>query len=282
MPAWIARQTRSATRFVRSICVGSASTGCKVSSGALVFVRTANRTLVYDAGPAFGDSDSGERVVAPLLRALGIARIEAMIVTHNDMDHAGGAASVLGNFEVAELRSSLAQGHPLLALAQEARRCGAGEGWTWDGVRFELLHPPLAEWRPKKSNDLSCVLKVSAGGRSMLLTGDIELLAEAELVRRAAPALAADVLLVPHHGSRTSSSAGFLAAVRPAAAVIPVGYRSRFGHPHAGVLERLSDLRTEIFRTDRDGAVSVRLSRDAVEIGAERTLRRRYWHDAPP
>ncbi len=252
-----------------------------VGQGLAVVVRTANRTLVYDAGPAFGaDSDSGERVVVPLLRAQGITRIEAMIVTHNDMDHAGGAASVLGNFEVAELRSSLAQGHPLLALAQNARRCGAGDRWTWDGVRFELLHPPLADWRPKKINDLSCVLKVSAGGRSMLLTGDIELLAEAELVRGAGPALASDVLLVPHHGSRTSSSAGFLAAVRPAAVVVPVGYRSRFGHPHAEVLERFADLRAEIFRTDRDGAVTVVLSANGFRLMTERTLRRRYWHDA--
>src|SRR5436190_10379049 len=252
-----------------------------VGQGLAVVVRTANRTLLYDAGPQFsGGTDSGERVIAPLLRALGIARIETMIVTHNDMDHAGGAASVLGNFEVAELRSSLAPGHPLLALAQEARPCGAGEGWTWDGVRFELLHPPLADWRPKKINDLSCVLKLGAGGRSMLLTGDIELLAEAELVRSAAPSLAADVLLVPHHGSRTSSSAGFLAAVRPAAAVVPVGYRSRFGHPHADVLERFSGLGTEIFRTDRDGAVTVVLSGNGFQLMTERTLRRRYWHDA--
>lgn len=248
-----------------------------VGQGLAVVVRTATRTLVYDAGPAFGDADSGDRVVAPLLRAQGIARLDAMVITHNDMDHAGGAASVLGSFEVAELRASLPDGHALFALVPQARRCRAGEEWTWDGVRFAILHPENLQ--EKKSNNLSCVLKVSAGGRSMLLTGDIELAAEADLVKRAAPSLAADVLLVPHHGSRTSSSAAFLAAVRPAVAVIPVGYRSRFGHPHGDVLERLSGV--TIARTDHDGAVTVLLSGETVQVKTERGDRRRYWHDAP-
>jgi competence protein ComEC len=248
-----------------------------VGQGLAVVVRTANRTLVYDAGPAFGaDADSGERVIAPLLRAQGIQRIETLIVTHNDLDHIGGAASVLANFEVGELRSSLARGHPLLALAPSATRCAAGERWSWDGVDFAILHPDnLVE---KKANNLSCVLKISAGARSMLLTGDIERLAEAELVMRDRAALTADVLLVPHHGSRTSSSAEFLAAVRPAAAVIPVGYRSRFGHPHPEVLERYSGAR--VFRTDRDGAIAAVLSGKGVYLKTQRQERRRYWHAA--
>lgn len=250
-----------------------------VGQGLAVVVRTANRTLVYDAGPAFGaDADSGERVIAPLLRAQGIARIEAMIVTHNDMDHAGGAASVLANFEVGELRSSLAPGHPLFALAQSARPCRAGESWSWDGVAFAFLHPE--NLKEKKANNLSCVLKVTAGGRSMLLTGDIELVSEAELVKRSAAMLAADVLLVPHHGSRTSSSREFLAAVRPSIAVVPVGYRNRFGHPSAEVTDRLSSLGIRILRTDIDGAVRAVLSSEGVDLSGERSLRRRYWHDA--
>jgi competence protein ComEC len=205
-----------------------------------------------------------------------------MIVTHNDIDHSGGAASVVGNFEVDAALSSLPAGHPLLGLVPGARRCAAGERWSWDDVRFELLHPESAQARAKKSNDLSCVLKVSAGGRSMLLTGDIELPAEAELVIRGAAALAADVLLVPHHGSRTSSSAEFLAAVGPAAAVVPVGYRNRFGHPDAEVLGRYSSMNIRIFRTDRDGAVTVGLSGEGVAMKGERQRRRRYWHDAAP
>ncbi|MEK6246231.1 MAG: DNA internalization-related competence protein ComEC/Rec2, partial [Pseudomonadota bacterium] len=254
-----------------------------VGQGLAVLVRTANRSLLYDAGPAFGtEADSGERIIAPYLRAAGIERLDAMIVTHNDIDHSGGAASVMENFEVGTILSSLPAGHPLLGLAPGARRCAAGQGWTWDGVRFELLHPGSAAARAKKTNDLSCVLKVSAGAHSMLLTGDIEKPAEADLLQRVPDALRADVLLVPHHGSRTSSSAEFLAAVRPSMAVVPVGYRNRFGHPEAGVLERFSALDVKVFRTDRDGAVTVRLADRELQIEGERQHRRRYWHDAPP
>jgi competence protein ComEC len=261
-----------------------------VGQGLAVLVRTAHRSLLYDAGPAFGtEADSGERIIAPYLRAAGIQRLDVLIVTHNDTDHSGGAAAVGENFEVGEMLSSLPAGHPLLALAPGARRCAAGQGWEWDGVRFELLHPASADARARKSNDLSCVLKVSAGGRSMLLTGDIELPAEAELVERGAtalaerghPALTADILLVPHHGSRTSSGAAFLGAVQPALAVVPVGYRNRFGHPNAGVMERYAAMNIRVFRTDRDGAVTVSLSRAGLDVIGERQQRRRYWHDAP-
>jgi competence protein ComEC len=262
-----------------------------VGQGLAVLVRTRNRALLYDAGPAFGtEADSGERIIAPYLRAAGIERLDAMVITHNDTDHSGGAASVIENFEVQATLSSLPEGHPLLGLVPGVRRCAAGQRWDWDGVRFELLHPQSAQARAKKSNDLSCVLKVSTGARSVLLTGDIEMPAEDELVKRDATALAerghatlgADVLLAPHHGSRTSSSAAFLAAVHPALAVIPVGYRNRFGHPDAGVLARYSLMNVRILRTDRDGAVTVGLSRDGIAAGGERQLRRRYWHDAPP
>ena len=249
-----------------------------VGQGLAVLVRTANRALLYDAGPALGaDADSGERIIAPYLRASGIARLEAMIVTHNDNDHAGGAASVTENFEVDALLSSLPERHPLLGNVAGARPCAAGASWEWDGVRFAMLHPDAAT-RAKKSNDLSCVLKVSAGGRAMLLTGDIEKPAEAELLQRDAAALTADVLLVPHHGSRSSSTPAFLSAVGARVAVIPVGYRNRFGHPNREVLERLG---ARVYRTDRDGAVHVVLASDKLDIQGERQRRRRYWHDAP-
>jgi competence protein ComEC len=249
-----------------------------VGQGLAVLVRTANRALLYDAGPALGaDADSGERIIAPYLRAAGVERLDAMIVTHNDNDHAGGAASVVENFEVDALLSSLPAGHPLLGSVAGARRCVAGDAWNWDGVRFAILHPENAAARAKKSNDLSCVLKVAAGGRSMLLTGDVEKPAEAELLNRDAAAIAADVLLVPHHGSRTSSSAEFLAAVGASAAVVPVGYRNRFGHPNAEILARLTG---KVYRTDLDGAITVRLSQEVFDIGGERQARRRYWHDA--
>jgi competence protein ComEC len=250
-----------------------------VGQGLAVLVRTRNRALLYDAGPAFGaDADSGERIIAPYLRATGIARLDALVVTHNDNDHAGGAASVLENFEVDALLHSLPSQHPLLGIAPGVRACAAGESWNWDGVRFAILHPAPG-MQARKTNDVSCVLKVEAGGRSMLLTGDIERPAEAALLARDPAMLRADVLLVPHHGSRTSSSPEFLRAVGPSVAVIAVGYRNRFRHPAEEVLGRLSD--RNVLRTDRDGAVEVVLAEGKLAVEGERRRGRRYWHDAP-
>jgi competence protein ComEC len=249
-----------------------------VGQGLAVVVRTANRTLLYDAGPQFGaEADSGERIVAPYLRAIGTARLDTFIVTHNDTDHAGGAASVIANFEADEFLSSLPAAHPLHAMVPGSRRCLRGAQWDWDGVHFALLHPAPQDALARRANNLSCVLRVSSGASSMLLTGDIEQLAEQALLERDPAALRADVLLVPHHGSRTSSSAEFLAAVGPALAVIPVGYRNRFAHPVPEVLERYAAIHAGILRTDLDGAVTVRLGAAGVEATGERAERPRYW-----
>jgi len=174
---------------------------------------------------------------------------------------------------------SLSPSHPALTLAAGTRRCARGMAWEWDGVRFEMLHPAPAS-AARRRNDESCVLRVTTAGGAMLLTGDIERGAEAELAR-SGPAQA-DVLLVPHHGSRTSSSAEFLAAVRPRHAIAPVGYRSRFGHPHPEVLARYAAAGLAPLRTDRDGAVTVRLTPGAPTLEAERARRARYWHVPPP
>ncbi len=250
-----------------------------VGQGLAVLVRTANRALLYDTGPAFGaESDSGERIVAPYLRAAGIEKLDAMVLTHNDADHTGGAVSLMSAMEVGRLLSSLPETHPLLALAPSPQRCRRGMVWEWDGVRFEILHPAQGA-APRRRNDESCVLRVSAGGSAMLLTGDIERGAEAELLRSAA--LRADVLLVPHHGSRSSSSAEFLAAVRPQFALAAAGYRNRFGHPHDEVLARYAAAGIALLRTDRDGALVVRLAPGGIALEAERARRARYWHVPP-
>jgi competence protein ComEC len=154
-----------------------------------------------------------------------------------------------------------------------------GESWEWDGVRFEILHPGTAP--PVRRNNQSCVLRVAAAGGSMLLTGDIERAAEAEMVRRGG-LLKSDVLLVPHHGSRTSSTAELLAAVGPRWAIVPAGYRNRFGHPARDVLDRYGDADVRLLRTDRDGAVDVRLAEQGVRITTERGARPRYWRTPPP
>ncbi|HWI36271.1 MAG TPA: DNA internalization-related competence protein ComEC/Rec2 [Burkholderiales bacterium] len=243
-----------------------------VGQGLAVLVRTESHALLYDTGPAYGaESDSAARVVVPALRGDGISRLDLLVLTHEDSDHTGGALTVLESFEVGALASSLPADHPLNGLTPGARRCSAGERWEWDGVRFEFLHPSGAG--DGRRNNQSCVLRVVAHGRSVLLTGDIERLAEAELAQGD---IRSDVLLVPHHGSRTSSTAQFISAVSPSWALVPVGYRSRFGHPNPEVLARYGAAGVAIVRTDRDGAIALRLG-DTLTVESERQRRGRYW-----
>jgi competence protein ComEC len=248
-----------------------------VGQGLAVLVRTSERALLYDTGPAYGpDADSGGRVVLPLLRASGIERLDEMVITHEDTDHLGGALTVLEALPVGLVRSSLPRAHPLHAFTQ-ARPCIAGDAWAWDGVRFEVLHPAQLAGR---RNDRSCVMRIATQGGALLLTGDIERGAEAELVARRA-GLRSDVLLMPHHGSRTSSSAALLEAVAPRWGIAAAGYRNRFGHPGPEVVERYRAAGARVLRTDLDGAVHVLLGTSAVHVEPERDRRRRYWRGAP-
>ena len=255
-------------------------TAFDVGQGLAVVVRTATRTLLYDAGPTFGaEADSGGRILVPELRAAGAKGVDLLVLTHEDADHIGGALTLLESVEVRELASSLPQAHALNALVPARRRCLAGESWDWDGVRFAFLHPGAEDISVRRNNQ-SCVMRIEAGGASMLLTGDIERLAELSLLNH--PAVAADVMLGPHHGSRTSSSAEFVAAVAPRWAIVAAGYRNRFGHPNAEVLGRYTAAGTRIFRTDRDGAVHVLLGGPELRVEGERARRPRYWRGVPP
>ncbi len=246
-----------------------------VGQGLAVLARTSSRALLYDAGPGFGpEADSGSRVVVPALRGAGIARVDLMVLTHEDTDHVGGALSVLESLEVEAIASSLAPQHPLNALAVSPRRCRAGERWQWDGVRFEFLHPPAGASAARRNNQ-SCVLRIATAGGSMLLTGDIERSAEEELLKSAF--VKSDIVLVPHHGSRSSSSPAFVAAVQPRYAIVPVGYRNRFGHPVPEVLARYGGAGARLLRTDADGAILVKLDGNAPVLDAERRRRGRYW-----
>ena len=255
-----------------------------VGQGTAVLLRTRGHLLVYDAGPRYGrDSDAGQRVLLPLLRARGETRIDRLVLSHRDSDHVGGAASLIGGLPVASTYNSLEIGHPLLALAPAPTRCSAGQSWLWDGVRFDVLRPQPADYdRVLKSNAMSCVLRVSAGGRSVLLTGDIERDQELALVAEHGQALRSDVLIVPHHGSRTSSTAELLDAVRPTVAVFQNGYRNRFGHPADEVLARYLQRAIEIRLSPTCGAWSWQ-SWQSWQSGAAvggRCLReesRRYW-----
>ena len=250
-----------------------------VGQGTSVIVRTATRLLVYDAGPQYSrESDAGQRVLLPLLRALGEPRIDTLVLSHRDTDHVGGAGALLKALAVGDVLSSLEPGHPLIAASPHHTRCRAGQSWLWDGVRFDLLRPAEADYeRALKSNAMSCVLRIEGGGRSVLLTGDIEREQEAALVAAAPEALRSDVLLVPHHGSRTSSSAAFLDAVKPTVAVVQAGYRNRFGHPAPDVMARYRARSIDIQASPRCGAWhwNGRVSPQGV---CWRTLKRRYWH----
>jgi competence protein ComEC len=248
-------------------------TALDVGQGLAVVVRTAGRTLLYDAGPAYGaEADSGGRIVVPMLRGAGVTRLDVMVVSHEDADHLGGALTVLETLQVQSLASSLPPGHALNALVPDALRCSAGRRWEWDGVRFEFLHPPVG-WEAARRNNQSCVLRVEAGGAAMLFTGDIERLTESLLVQKN---VKADVLLVPHHGSRTSSSEDFIRAVAPRWAIVPSGYRNRFGHPARDVLARYDGAGVTVLRTDLDGAIEVSLGK-TPRVEARRDRHPRYW-----
>jgi len=252
-----------------------------IGQGTAVLVRTRGHLLVYDTGPQYSrESDAGQRVLLPLLRHRGEARVDRLVLSHRDSDHVGGATSLLAGHPVAAIHSSLDTGHPLLAAAVPHTPCRAGQRWSWDGVQFDMLHPtPEDVAAARKPNALSCVLKVTdAQGRSLLLTGDIEAPQEAALLQRSGAMLASTWLMVPHHGSRTSSSAPFLDAVRPAQAIVQAGYRSRFGHPAPDVLARYTDRGIDVVRSDRCGAW---LWHEGV-ASCTRDVRRRYWHWTAP
>jgi competence protein ComEC len=260
-----------------------------VGQGLAVLVQTHAHALLYDTGPRFNESaNAGNRIIAPVLRANAVARLDGMIVTHQDADHSGGAISLLETVPVGWFASSLPEDHAIVRAGREENRgierCLAGRRWVWDGVEFELLHPVQANYfNPKlKANDLSCVLKVSARSGSALLTGDIEARTEADLIRREGANLRADVLVVPHHGSRTSSTPAFIAAVAPRVAVFTPGYRNRFGHPRPEIVERYASTGIETHRTDYEGALTFVFEPGlALRPRSERDAERKYWRDAP-
>jgi competence protein ComEC len=251
-----------------------------VGQGLAVHVQSAAHDLLYDAGPQYSrEANSGNRIILPYLRALGVRRLDGMVVSHRDRDHAGGAQSVLDGLPVGWLSSSLPAEDALRAVQVAPRRCVAGERWEWDGVRFEFLHPRAADYETPavSDNDLSCVLRVGAGERSVLLAGDIGTAVEARLA--ATPGLLqADYLVAPHHGSRGSSSRAFVAAVGAREVIFTAGYRNRFRHPHLEVAARYAAAGARLLRTDRDGAVTLRVGALGSATELERERAQRYWH----
>lgn len=256
-------------------------TAFDVGQGTALLVETPRRRLLYDTGPAYGaESNAATRVILPYLKARGIDRLDAIVISHSDMDHAGGALSMLEAMDVGWVSSSLPASHPLIEASREHRRCEAGQHWEWDGVRFDMLHPsPISyEAKARKPNTISCTLKVTLDVKSsLLLTGDIEAAQELELLGRAPEYLRSTVLLAPHHGSGTSSSLAFLDAVAPELALFQVGYRNRYQHPKREVFERYAELGIRRVRSDESGAVTLRFGRE-LEVIEFRNQSARYWH----
>ncbi|CAG9165758.1 ComE operon protein 3 [Cupriavidus laharis] len=255
-----------------------------VGQGTAVLVQTRAHALLYDAGPAYASGGSaGAQVVVPYLRALGVRRLDHLMVSHEDADHAGGAQHVMAAVPVDVRFTAAPSGHALLGKA-EWEPCAAGQHWEWDGVDFTVLHPGAGQSRDAAlaSNARSCVLRVDNGRHRVLLTGDIGKAEERELVERLpGNLLRADVLVVPHHGSGTSSSPEWLAAVNPGAAVFQLGYRNRYQHPRADVWERYGDAGILRYRTDETGAVTMSTHGQAYAMDAFRQAEPRYWRDAP-
>lgn len=240
-----------------------------VGQGLATVVRTRHHTLVYDTGPRFSpEFDAGRAVVVPYLRQVGVGQVDKLVVSHGDNDHIGGADSLREEIPVTDVLSSVPQ-----RLAG-AEACIAPQEWTWDGVRFALIHPSDPGLR---HNDSSCVLHIQGPYGSLLLPGDIERGAEAMLVETYAEQLRADVLVAPHHGSKTSSTADFLAQVQPQIVLFPVGYRNRYHHPHPAVLARYEQITGRLYDSPRHGAVEIHFGPEGMAVSTYRQDHRRYW-----
>lgn len=229
-----------------------------VGQGGATLVRTSSHALLFDAGPLRPDgSDLVERVLAPMLQSLGVRRLDALVISHDDADHSGGAQSLLDSIEVGQLMTPFAADHPLRQGPVSHQACSAGLSWTWDGVVFRMLHPGSVTAKAS-DNARSCVLQVEAPAQQpvrLLLTADIEAEQERALLARwPASVLRSTVMLVPHHGSRTSSTPDWLRAVAPRQAVVQVGERNAYGHPSPAVMKRYVDSGIPVVTTPACGA----------------------------
>lgn len=256
---------------------GFAATVIDVGQGLSVLVRTHRHALLYDAGARYrSEFDLGEAAVLPTLRALGVRRLDALVVSHGDNDHAGGAPAVARAHPEARRYA----GEPA-RLEPTAAQCRAGQSWRWDGVEFRVLGPRAESLEAVPAgNDRSCVLLLETASGRLLLTGDVS--------RRVEPAIAAAVgagpplvLLVPHHGSRSSSSEEFVASLDPCLAVVSAGWRNRFGHPHPAVVQRYADAGVPLEGTAASGALEIEFGPGAAPrlVARERRRQWRYWRE---
>jgi len=245
-----------------------------VGQGLAVAIRTHQHTLLYDLGPKFSDSfNTGSAVILPWLRQVGIDRVDLLILSNGDMDHRGGLSGVQGQVAI----GSILSGEPQ-RIEVESELCRAGRNWSWDGVDFRLLHPSDHEaW---KGNNSSCVLQVEVAGRRILIPGDIHKEVERKLITTSRDLIKSDLMLIPHHGSRSSSTVDFTHAVSPDYAIVSAGYRNRYGFPHHDVLRRWRAVGAKVLNTAELGAIEIVLAADGtITLPVHHRLQQqRYWH----
>jgi competence protein ComEC len=245
-----------------------------VGQGLSVLIETARHTLLFDTGPPA----AGLRVLPQALRALGIRQLDRLVLSHDDTDHIGAAAQVIDAVSVRAIMGTLPKA--LSGRGHIAMPCAAGQRWVWDAVVFEVLHPDDGVSALAPDNAKSCVLRVSGLGGRVLIPADIGHEEEAALLAKWGETLRADVVILPHHGSKTSSDPAFVAAVAPRWAVATVGYRNRYRHPREEVIARYETVGAQVWRTDRDGAMRWALQPEGIRALRWREAHRRYWHDA--
>jgi len=234
-----------------------------VGQGLAAVVETRERVLVFDTGPAWRGGGSAARVaLLPFLRARGIRRIDRLVVSHPDQDHAGGVPALAGAIDIG------------VTMAEPHAPCRRGESWQWDGIRFDVLHPHAGI--AGSDNDRSCAIRVSGAGGSALLLADPEAAAERELL---ALPISADVVLLPHHGSRTSSSPELIAGVAARVGVVSTGFGNRWNLPAPDVVARWRAAGTTVLSTAELGAITIRFTAlpEAFTIEAERRRNRHWW-----
>ena len=257
-----------------------------IGQGLSVIVKTANHTFLYDAGPKYNEqSDAGGRIVVPYLRGEGIKKLDGFMVSHNDIDHSGGAPSVLAQIPVGWFASSFTESDSFI-LPPSALKCFAGQHWLWDGVSFEVLYPSWQSYDDERlsDNNRSCVVKVTSQFGSILLTGDIEEIAETRLLEANIDKVHSDVLVAPHHGSKTSSTIGLVQAAGAKHVIFTVGYLNRFKHPKPMIEKRYVESGAQLYRSDYNGALLIDFMpktnvQPNMQILTWRQAQPRYWHD---
>lgn len=277
-----------------------------VGQGGAILIRTHRHALLFDAGPRMGSSDAGQRVIVPVMRAFGLRRLDAVMVSHSDIDHAGGLPSILKDMPVfqtyASFNLSAWLGHATRVSSQQSQitypsaisTCEAGQQWTWDGVIFKVLHPLQTQIsanekqdaafsagvkKKRRTNADSCVLHIQGQYHSALLPGDIGVKEEASLIGRSQEMLRAEVVVIAHHGSLTSSSSQFVQQVRAQHAIAQAGYLNRFAHPAPAVEKRWREALVRVWRTDMHGAVTAQSHATGLDVYSQSERRKRYWHE---